>query len=99
MHEHKHTNISLPKIVSDLNVDHFVKSLDIGRVYQIAYYPGVSRTVIGLGLMILDLHLRSPHLQKELIWFNGSKYHFIFQFSDDGAPETSELGMSIGWLM
>ena len=29
------TNISLPKIVSDLNVDHFVKSFDIGHVCQI----------------------------------------------------------------
>ena len=48
--------------------------------------------------MILDLHLRLPSLQKDLIWFNGNKCHFIFQFSDDGAPETSELGMSIGSL-
>ena len=46
--------------------------------------------------MILDLHLRLPRLQKDLI--NGNKCHFIFQFSDDGAPETSKLGMSIGSL-
>ena len=49
------TNISLPKVVSDLNVDHFVKSLDIGHVCQIANYPGVSRTVTGLVFVILDL--------------------------------------------
>ena len=40
--------------------------------------------------MILDLHLRLPRLHKHLICFNGNKYYFIFQFSDDGAPEKSE---------
>ena len=39
--------IALPN-VSDLKVDHFVKSLDIGHVCQISQYPGVSRTVTGL---------------------------------------------------
>jgi hypothetical protein len=48
--------------------------------------------------MILDLNLRVPRLNKQLIWFNGNTNHFILQFSDDGAPETSELGMSIGSL-
>ena len=90
--------IALPKIVSDLKVDHFVKSLDIGHVCQISNYSGASRTVTGLVFMILDLHLRLPRFHKQLIWFNGNKYHFIFQFSDDGAPETSELAMSIGSL-
>ena len=85
------THISLPKIVSDLNVDHFVESLDIGHVCQIANYPGVSCTVTGSVFMILDFHLRLLRLQKELISFNGNKYHSIFQFSDDGALETSEL--------
>lgn len=92
------TTITLPKIVSDLKVDHFVKSLDIGHVCQIPNHPGVSRTVTGLVFMILDLHLRLPRLKKQLIWFNNNENHFIFQFSDDGAPETSELGMSIGSL-
>jgi len=92
------TTITLPKIVSDHRVDQFVKQLDIGSVCQIANYPGVSRTVTGLVFMIIDLHLRIPRLKKELKWFNGNEYHFIFQFSDDGAPETSELGMSIGSL-
>ena len=48
--------------------------------------------------MILKLHLRLPRLHKHLICFNGNKYYFIFQFSDDGAPETSELAMSTGTL-
>ena len=48
--------------------------------------------------MILNLHLRLPRLHKHLIRFNGNKYYFIFQFSDDGAPETSELAMSTGIL-
>ena len=39
--------IALPN-VSDLKVDHFVKSLDIGDVCQISQYPGVSCTVTGL---------------------------------------------------
>ena len=89
--------IALPN-VSDLKVNHFIKSLDIGHVCQISNYPGVSRTVTGLVFMILDLHLRLPCLHKQLIWFKGNKYHFIFQFSDDRAPETSKLAMSIGTL-
>ena len=89
--------IALPN-VSDLKVDHFVKSLVIGHVCQISNYPGVSRTVTGLVFMILDLPLRLPRLHKQLIWFKGNKYHFIFQFSNDRAPETSELAMSIGTL-
>ena len=48
--------------------------------------------------MIIDLHLRVPHLTKKLVWFNELENHFIFQFSDDGAPETSQLTMSIGSL-
>ena len=89
--------IALPN-VSDLKVNHFVKSLDISHVCQIWNYPGVSRTVTGLVFMILDLYLQLPRLHKQLIWFNGNKYHFIFQFSDDRVPETSELAMSIGTL-
>ena len=48
--------------------------------------------------MIIDLHIRVQHLAKKLIWFNELDNHFIFQFSDDGAPETSQLTMSIGSL-
>ena len=35
-------------------------------------------------------------MTRKLIWFNDNTNHFIFQFSDDGAPETSTLSMSIG---
>jgi len=89
--KHKDITISLPKIVSDSKVDSFVKSLDIGYVCQIPRYPGVSRTVTGLIFMIVDLHLRLPHLKKKLMWFNDNTFQFIFQFFYDGAPETSEL--------
>ena len=46
--------------------------------------------------MIIDLHLRLPHLSRQLVWFHSNTNHFVFQFSDDGAPETSKLTMSIG---
>ena len=48
--------------------------------------------------MILDLHVHLPHLHKQLLCFNENQCHFIFQFSDDGAPQTSKLNMSIGSL-
>ena len=48
--------------------------------------------------MIIDLHLRLPYLCRKLIWFNENTNHFIFQFSDGGAPESSQLTMSIGSL-
>ena len=44
------------------------------------------------------VNLESPRLYQQLTWFNDNKDHFVIQFSDDGAPETSELGMSIGSL-
>jgi hypothetical protein len=86
--------VSLSK-VSDESVEKFVKTLDIGSVSQIPIVPGVTRTVTGLVFMIVDLHLRLPHLCRRLGWFKGNTNHFIFQFSDDGAPETSQLTMSI----
>ena len=93
-------DLRLPKLsLSDENVDRFVKSLDIGRVTQIPGVSGVSRTVTGLVFMIIDLHLRVPHLSSKLVWFNENENHFIFQFSDDGAPETNELTMSIGSMV
>jgi len=93
-------DLRLPKLSSsDESVDRFVKSLDIGHVTQIPGVSGVSRTVTGLVFMIIDLHLRVPHLSCKLVWFNENENHFIFQFSDDGAPETSELTMSIGSMV
>ena len=91
-------SVSLPRLASDDRVDKFVKSLNIGYVTDIPNYPGVSRTVTGLVFMILDLHLRLPYLRSQLIWFNELTNHFVIQFSDDGAPETKELSMSIGSL-
>ena len=82
--------------ISNENIDKFVKSLDIGNVNQIPGVPGVTRTLTGLVFMILDLHLKLPYLEHKLVWFNDNPNHFVFQFSDDGAPETSELSMSIG---
>ena len=91
-------DLRLPSLVSQDKVDNFVKALNIGYVSPISNCSGVSRTVTGLVFMILELHLRVPHSKKKLIQFNENKYNFVFQFSDDGAPETSELTMSIGSL-
>ena len=82
--------------ISNESIEKFVQSLDIGHVNQIPNVPGVTRTVTGLVFMILDLHLRLPSLSHKLTWFNDNINHFIFQFSDDGAPETKTLSMSIG---
>jgi len=89
-------DIRLPQAVSDKTVDNFVKNLNIGHAIQIPKTPGVARTITGLVFMIMDLHLKVPHLANKLVWFNELENHFIFQFSDDGAPETSQLTMSIG---
>ena len=83
--------------ISNERVEKFVKTLDIGCVCQIPDVSGVTRTITGLVFMIMDLHLRLPHLCRQLVWFKGNTNHFIFQFSD-GAPETSQLSMSIGSL-
>ena len=87
-----------PKGATGKAVERLVNALDIGQVNQIPNVPGVSRTITGLVCMIADLHLRIPHLTNKLIWFNEMENHLIFQFSDDGAPETSQLSMSIGSL-
>ena len=91
-------DLRVPQPISNAAVDRFVKQLNIGAANQIPNAPGVSRTVTGLVFMIIDLHLRVPHLMKKLVWFNEMENHFIFQFSDDGAPESSQLTMSIGSL-
>ena len=92
-------DLRLPKSVSNCAVDAFVKkALDIGDITELPNVAGGSRTVTGLVLMILDLHLRVPHLCRKLVWYNGLENHFIMQFSDDGAPETSQLTMSIGTM-
>ena len=89
--------ISLSRI-SDESVEKFVRTLDIGSVCQIPHVLGVTRSVTGLVFMIIDLHLRLPHLFRKLVWFNDNTNHFVFQFWDDGAPEHSSSTMSIGSL-
>jgi hypothetical protein len=61
------TDLRLPKSVSNTAVDKFMKSLDIGDVTQLQDVNGVSRTVTGLVFMIIDLHLRVPHLRRKLV--------------------------------
>lgn len=90
--------IHVPKLVSLDKLDVFAKSIDIGHVNLVPGGLGVCRSLVSLVIMIADLHLRLPYLAKRLIWFNGKVNHFIFQFGDDGAPETSSLTMSVGTL-
>ena len=82
--------------ISNESIEKFVKTLDIGCVCQIPDIPSVTRTITGLIFMIMDLHLILPHLFQQLVWFQGNANHFVLQFSVDGAPETSQLAMSIG---
>ena len=89
--------VTLGKILNK-SIETFVKSLDTGSVSQIPDVPGVTQTVTGLVFMIINLHLRLPHLFRKLVWFNDNTNHFIFQFSDDGAPETSSSSTLIGSL-
>lgn len=56
---------------------------------------GNSNKISKLVFMIMDFHLRIPHLAKKLVWLNKLENHLIFQFSDDGASETSQMTMSI----
>ena len=91
------TDLRVPCItISNKKVGNFVRT--VGHVNQIPNPPGVSRAITGLAFMIIDLHLRLPYLCCKLIWFNENTNHFIFQFSDGGAPESSQLTMSIGSL-
>ena len=91
-------DLRVPRLASYAAVEKFVKELNTGMASPIPNAPGVSRTVTGLVFMILDLHLRVPHLTKKLVWFSDLENYFVFQFSDDGAPETSQMTMSIGSL-
>ena len=64
--------------ISNESVEKYVKTLDIGCVNQIPNVPGVTRTVTGLLFMIMDLHLRLPHLCRWLVWFNANINQFCF---------------------
>ena len=90
----KKMNLHNPSI-SDGKVTNFVNSLDIGILHTI---PGVFRTVAALTSRIIDLHLKCAHLRRKLVWYNGFKNHFIFEFLDDGAPESKKESMCIGSL-
>lgn len=81
-----------------MTIEKFTKTLDIGEIHIIPGYAGVARTVTALITMICDLHIKVDALRKNLIWFNNNINHFVAQFSDDGAPESSETTMSIGSL-
>ena len=76
----------------------FAQKVDIGDVYNIPGHVGVARPLTSLVVMMVDLNLRLTHLKSKLNWFNDEEGLFIVQFSDDGAPETSELTMSLGTL-
>ena len=86
------------KSISDTKIQAFVSKLDIGDVFQVPGEVGVTRTVTQLVIMITDLHLRVPHLKKDIMWIGERENHFIFIFGDDGAPETKELTMSMATL-
>ena len=92
-------NINLKNTnISHSSLDKFVKSLDIGQVHQIPGYAGVTRTVTALITMIVDVNLKISKMKENLIWFKNNINHFVVEFSDDGAPESSETTMTIGSL-
>ena len=84
--------------VSDKKVMNFVNALYIGVSHTIPGFCGVFRTVGALTSRIIDLHLKCVHLRRKLVWYNDIKNHFIFEFSDDGAPESKKESMCIGSL-
>ncbi|XP_066914204.1 uncharacterized protein [Clytia hemisphaerica] len=86
------------KQLSHYTVDKFVKSLDIGEIHEIPSCSGVARTVTALVTMIVDVNLQVSANKDKLYWFNNVKNHFIVEFSDDGAPESKEVSMTIGTL-
>ncbi|XP_066914986.1 uncharacterized protein [Clytia hemisphaerica] len=86
------------KSISHQSVDKFVKGLNIGELHQIEGYSGVTRTLTALTTMIVDLNLKVNSRRENLKWFKDNVNHFIVEFSDDGAPESSERTMTIGTL-
>ena len=61
----------------------------------IKYLDFVTRSVTALVTMIIDLHLRVPSLQEKLVWLNRIENHFVFEFSDDGAPSVLNVGVML----
>jgi hypothetical protein len=70
-------DLRVPQPASNNAVDKFVKDLNIGTANQIPNAPGVSRTITGLVFMVIDIHLRVPHLTKKIVWFNDLENHFV----------------------
>ena len=86
------------KCISNENVGRFVQAMDIDEIHDIPGYCGAARTVTAFTTMIMDLHLSVPSLKYKLRWFNDIENHYIFEFSDDGAPESRDGNMCIGAL-
>ena len=84
--------------ISDRSVVNFVYESDIGIIHTIPGYCGVFRTIASLTTTIIDLHLKCNSLRRKLVWYNDIPNHFIFEFSDDGAPESKKESMCIGSL-
>ena len=84
--------------ISSYLMNNFINNLDIGDVNIIPGFCGATRSVTALPTMIIDLNLRVPSLRSKLIWFNNIENHFVMEFSDDGAPESREMSMSIGTI-
>ena len=84
------------KQISHGNVQKFIQGLDMGQIHDIPGYCGGFRTMTALCTMVIDLHLKTGTLCEKLRWFNDITNHFIYEFSDDGAPETRDKTMSIG---
>ena len=93
----KKTNLR-EKCISNENVEKFVQAMDIGDIHGIPGYCGAARTVTALTTMIMDLHRSVSSLKNKLRWLNDIENHYIFEFSDDGAPESRDGNMCIGSL-
>ena len=81
--------------ISYSRIEGFAQS---GDVYNIPGHVGCARPLTSLVIMMTDLSLRLPYLRDKLMWFKDEEGLFVVQFSDDGAPETRDLSMSLGTL-
>ena len=91
-------NVRQARQISHSRIEAFAQALDIGDVYNVPGHIGCARPLTSLVVMMADLALRLPYMRDKLIWFKDEVGRFIVQFSDDGAPETKELTMSLGTL-
>ena len=84
--------------ISHNRMEAFAQSLDIGDVYNIPGHVGCVRPLTSRVVVMTDPCLRLPYLRDKLMWFKDEEGLFVIQFSDDGAPETKNLSMSLGTL-